>query len=74
MQLVTLQVRNNVCLTYLSVLSFRPRPPTAYGDSSTVELYASFWEYVEQLHDNSMMFYNFFYQPKDDPVSHMTVM
>jgi myotubularin-related protein 5/13 len=55
----------------LNWLPYRPRPAYAYGSSSSPEPFASFWEFIEQLHENSMMFYNFLYQHKEEEMPDM---
>lgn len=47
-------------------LPYRPRPANIHGSSGHSEPYASYWEHVERLHNNSMLFYNFKYLPQED--------
>lgn len=47
-------------------LQYRPRTANIYGNVGQAEDYVSFWEYVETLHKDSMIFYNFRYQAPNE--------
>lgn len=43
-------------------LRYRPRTANIYGSLGQTEEYVSFWDYIDTLHKESMLFYNFRYQ------------
>ena len=49
-------------------LPYRPRLATLHGVNSQVEEYVSYWDFIDNLHRDSMLFYNFKYQSREDMV------
>ena len=58
-----------VHIVYLCRLRYRPRHAIFHGNAGQVEDYVSYWDHIENLHNNSMLFYNFKYQPSETAVS-----
>ena len=50
-------------------LPYRQRLATLHGVNSDKEDHVSYWDYIDSLHRDSMLFYNFKYQLTDNTVS-----
>ena len=50
-------------------LPYRQRVATLHGVNSDKEDHVSYWDYIDRLHCDSMLFYNFKYQLSDNTVS-----
>ena len=50
-------------------LPYRQRVATLHGVNSDKEDHVSYWDYIDRLHRDSMLFYNFKYQLSDNTVS-----
>ena len=54
---------------FLYRLPYRPRHSIFHGNVGQLEEYVSYWDHIENLHNNSMLFYNFKYKPTESTVS-----
>lgn len=53
-------------------LSYRPRHANVHGSSGQTESHVPFWDYVNSLHSESTLLYNFEYKPDEQMVCFFT--